>query len=61
MKDVNLFYDSISKETYIIKVLTLILDYFFNKKKKNWLILYGKTCLKACAKDINSSKKDNKC
>ena len=60
MEDVNLFYDLMFKKTYIVKVLASILDYFFNKKKKYWLVSYGKTCLKACMKDVNSSKKDDK-
>jgi hypothetical protein len=61
MEDVNLFYNPISKGTYIVKVLAPILDYFFDKNKKNWHVLYGETCLKACAKDVNSSKKDDEC
>ncbi|CAG8706937.1 10360_t:CDS:2 [Funneliformis caledonium] len=59
MEDVNLFHDPMSEGTYIIKVLAPILDYFFDKKKKDWLVSYGETCLKACAKDVNSSKKDD--
>ncbi|CAG8724969.1 1116_t:CDS:10, partial [Funneliformis caledonium] len=59
MDDVNLFNDSMSEGTYIVNVLTPILGYFFNKKKKDWLVSYGETCLKACAKDVNSNKKDD--
>ncbi|CAJ0883156.1 3610_t:CDS:2 [Entrophospora sp. SA101] len=58
MEDVNLFYDPMSEGTYIINVLAPILDYFFNKNKKDWLVSYGETCLKACAQDVNSNKKD---
>ncbi|CAB4429422.1 unnamed protein product [Rhizophagus irregularis] len=59
MEDVNLFHDPMSEGTYIVKVLAPILDYFFDKKKKDWRVSYGETCLKACAKDVNSSKKDD--
>ncbi|RHZ85705.1 hypothetical protein Glove_62g12 [Diversispora epigaea] len=59
MEDVNLFHDPMSEGTYIVKVLASILDYFFDKKKKDWRVSYGETCLKACAKDVNSSKKDD--
>ncbi|CAG8615435.1 8335_t:CDS:2 [Ambispora leptoticha] len=61
MEDVNLFHDPMSEGTYIVKVLAPILDYFFDKKKKDWRVSYGETCLKACAKDVNSSKKDDEC
>ncbi|CAB4478042.1 unnamed protein product [Rhizophagus irregularis] len=57
--DVNLFNDSMSEGTYIVNVLAPILGYFFNKKKKDWLVSYGETCLKAFATDINSNKKDD--
>lgn len=59
MDELNLFNDSMSEGTYIVNVLAPILGYFFNKKKKDWLVSYGETCLKACAKDINSNKKDD--
>ncbi|CAI2190316.1 4811_t:CDS:2, partial [Funneliformis geosporum] len=57
--DVNLFNDSMSEGTYIVNVLAPILGYFFNKKKRDWLVAYGETCLEACAIDINSNKKDD--
>ncbi|CAG8586005.1 6962_t:CDS:2 [Paraglomus brasilianum] len=59
IEDVNLFLDPMSEGTYIISVLGPILNDFYLKNKKVWYASYGKTCLKASAKDGNSQKADD--
>ncbi|CAH1767888.1 15078_t:CDS:2, partial [Entrophospora sp. SA101] len=58
--DTNLVSEPMSEGSYIVYVLTPILNEIFIKHKKKWRATYGETCLKASSEDCNSQKADDK-
>ncbi|CAJ0849040.1 3206_t:CDS:2, partial [Entrophospora sp. SA101] len=58
--DANLVSEPMSEGSYIVYVLTPILNEIFIKHKKKWRAAYGETCLKASSEDCNSQKVDDK-
>jgi hypothetical protein len=58
--DTDLVSEPMSEGSYIVYVLTPILNEIFIKHKKKWRAAYGETCLKASSEDCNSQKADDK-